>query len=232
MSTRYGQAEGRVVVTGGVRSHTQLDQGALDVPGYLEWVYPANIRAISQLDTNSYGWSWLVDGTPVSNPDARIVVQLSPGSHTIKALAMMADQLVDTMSATVFVHLSAAISGPSQVAPYESNTWSAAIPAGSPPYSYEWWDGGNYLGSDGEVTLSFTPAPSTHLLEVHVTDSQGNTGTTSYQVTVTSCDPNDPNCGDTNRTPRGVTPLSRRRAPWASYRNRTCTTTTIAEELP
>ena len=171
MTTIFGHAPGRVILAGGVAYHTAADQSSLDVPP-LSTLYPSTIRAIPQADTNSYGWSWQVDGAIVNNPDARLTTTLMPGYHTVKALAQLSDLTVDTIHATVYSQFSVSVSGETAPAANSATEYAVNIGMGTAPFAIRWFLDGSQIATDPSVTLTFA-ANAQHTLSASVVDANG-----------------------------------------------------------
>lgn len=85
-----------------------------------------------------------------------------------------------------------AISGPSIAAPFSQVTWSAVISRGAPPFTYQWFLNGSLVGTAQSLTL--TTGGSDFTLRVDVRDPQGVLGTSSSEITVSSCPPPQITC--------------------------------------
>lgn len=182
-STSYGFAQARVIVTGTAVGGS----GYIVVPSSVTTANPTLLRAVTVTDTNSYRFSWLVDGQDPQNPDAQLTTSLSslPGYHDVYAFARRADNTVDTLHASVYSTFVVSISGPSSVPPYTQYTWSSVIPGGYPPYSYQWTRDGTVVGTAANYTTTFAPSQQ-HTIALNVTDSHGFTASSSIVVTSTA----------------------------------------------
>ena len=199
--THYGPAEAFITMSGAAR----VFGGDLLVSGNAATGALAAFRAYTDVDTNAYKFSWRIDGVSIKNNDADLTYTFwKPGNHEVIAFASYLTG-VDTIRKTVWADFVASVSGPAQVSPYESNTWSAAIPGGYPPYTYQWYIDNNPAGTGSSITASFPPETQHHLT-FEVWDSQGFYTTAAqpaFWVHVSSgnCPPNDPNCVEYSRVP-------------------------------
>jgi hypothetical protein len=181
--TNHGQGRAYIQLSGG--AHTQ---GArlLVAPGEGLQV---SLRAKTDADTNSYNYSWLIDGQPVATNNAVVSHPFtSPGTYSVTAYAAYWDG-VDTISTSVRIY-DASISGPTNVRPFAICSWSAYTNGGLSPYSYawsgpgatsgtgEWFDYQNGVPSGGSFTLS-----------LNVTDAGGLTIPLNKTITVSSSAP-------------------------------------------
>lgn len=80
--------------------------------------------------------------------------------------------------------LNVSISGPTEIPPGATCTWTASVANGTPPFSYNWTIDGNFAGTAYSATGSKDPGnfSSSFLVRVSVTDSGGSSG--ERQITV------------------------------------------------
>lgn len=76
----------------------------------------------------------------------------------------------------------ASIVGPSSVQANAPCLWSASV-SGTPPYTYYWTKDGGFIGSDADVTTSFSQSGTLYL---QVWDAYGQPGNSSKPITVSS----------------------------------------------
>jgi len=74
--------------------------------------------------------------------------------------------------------------GPANVRPFATCAWQGSAEGGTPPYSFEWYAGGGYVGS-GEW-LEYANAGSDFTLQLIARDAAGEVKSTSMTVTVSS----------------------------------------------
>lgn len=151
-------------------------------------------RIQTEWDTSGYRFQWYLDGTP-STPDTGAVFATSFsdfGTHTLRVDQILSDNSVVTSYQTVNVVMSVGITGPSGgINPYEEEDWSASIPFGHAPYTYQWYIDGSPAGTDASLSsVGFLPSTS-HDITVDVWDSQSHHASAATSVITNSgtCDP-------------------------------------------
>jgi hypothetical protein len=184
--TVYGQAHAYLTLSGSALTAP----GYLVVPGQVVAGIPSQLRAVTDVDTNSYTFSWNVDGTGVAYNDARLTTTFAtPGTHQVTAYATNAAGGVQTISSTVSVALNVSFGGSSSAKPGASVTYSAIIGSGgTAPFSYQWLLNGGQVGTGSTYRYTFG-AHCTATLQLNVTDAAGHSGSNSSDLYLI-----DPNC--------------------------------------
>lgn len=178
--TTYGPATAFVTMSGSARL----------TPGYMVLPYApinqtfADFRAVTDVDTNAYQFSWNVDGTTLPASDsARLRTTFStPGVHHVTAFAMNAAGGVDTITSAVTVQLGITINGPLSVTQNSTGTYSATVGAGgASPYTYQWKKNGSAVGTGATYTY-FAARCGIVTITVDITDVHGYIGHGSTDV--------------------------------------------------
>jgi hypothetical protein len=178
--TIYGDAKAYLTMSGGNRAYGANIAPTLVVPA----IYTgsaATLRAETEVDTNSYSFDWVVDGVSIAHNDARLTYAFSlPGNHSVTASAHYLTG-TETISATVYSAFYLGISGPPSIDPNDGGTWSAYIPGGYPPYSYQWYFDGSPAGNGSSYSTTWGPSQN-HTIGLYVSDSHGFNGYQTMDV--------------------------------------------------
>jgi hypothetical protein len=148
---------------------------------------PTTLRAVTSVDTNSYHFSWRVDGQDVpGNDDALLGYTFGlPGNHDVTAFASYQTG-VETIHASVYSAMVVRINGPQSMDPDAgAGHWDAYIPGGYPPYTYQWYVDGS-PGSTASYLERFFDPTTSHDISVTVRDSHGFTATDVITVITTA----------------------------------------------
>lgn len=180
---------------------------------------PVSYRAYPTADTTGYWFKWFLDGThQTSDTNATFTRTFTAaGSYTVRVDQYLLDT-VYSVTANLTVPVALALSGPNEVQPYTTNSYSASASYGTSPYSYSWEVDGSSAGTGSSLNTTTWLPESQHEVRANVTDANGKTGTNSMWVVVnTGCDPQDPNCGEmgapASASPSGPRTIPGRRTP-------------------
>lgn len=150
-------------------------------------------RVQSLWDSSGYRYQWFVNNTPISGATgATFHYTFSDfGTYPLRVDVMGSDDSVRTTSVNVSAPFGGSIVGPSSLEPFEEYSWSANIPFGHPPYTYEWQVDGTTIGTGTSMSHIFNDPGSSHSVILTVDDSQSRTFTTSLGVSVSTgnCNP-------------------------------------------
>ncbi|MEM3454484.1 MAG: PKD domain-containing protein [Thermoproteota archaeon] len=140
--------------------------------------------------TPPYTYSWSVpDGTPSTGTNSSITTQWSTGGITTVSVTVT-DSTGKTASANMSVtvtRVNVSISGPTTVTQNTNYTYTASVSGGTPPYTYSWSTTGGTpsTGTNSSFTTQWSTV-GTKTISLTVTDSNGCSGSSSFNVNVSS----------------------------------------------
>lgn len=167
----------------------------------------ALMRSQPEWDTSGYTFKWLADGNEVAGATGAQYLSsfANAGTHQLANVTIRADNTADTVSTSVTVLLSVAITGPSQVVENVSSHWDAAAYGGS-SYQYQWYvDYSTAGGNQSYLDVALGPGGTNHRITVTVTDGNGHSNSSDLDVYAQYAD--CPSCQPYTRILPSVAPI-------------------------
>ena len=177
-----GIAEGWKILPGNIDPNAQQLLG----PRGVATGQSATWRSYPSWDTTAYSYKWVVDGQLISSAaDAQYATSLATGLHTLSNVTIRADNSRDSITMNVKA-FNVSISGPTNVRPMATCSWSGSASGGAAPYSYSW----SAIGASGtgpffDYTNDAVDG-SSFTVQLTVTDAEGYPVTVSQAVSVHS----------------------------------------------
>lgn len=131
-----------------------------------------------------YRMEWYRSGTPVGSGTS---YSASVGTADFPLRVEISDVYGRTAAGFMQVDVDGVLAlytGPTEISPTESVTWTATPSGGFGPYRYDWYEDGEWVADGQSYTSSGYPAWSTFNLRVQITDSRGATDGTTKLINV------------------------------------------------
>lgn len=153
-------------------------------PGSVNGGNSASFDGTATNGTTPYGYQWRVNSSVQGQSGTSFSqVWSNIGTDTVWFRAIDANGKADSASSILSVLFWADISGPAELEQGTFGTWTVNIPAGTPPFTYDWLLDGNDMGSSTSVTGGWDDLGS-HTVEMRAGDAAGHHADNIFNVTV------------------------------------------------
>jgi len=154
-------------------------------PGSVNGGTSASFTGAATNGASPYGYQWRVNNAVQSGQTGTSFSQVwsNIGTDTVWFRASDAHGVADSASSILSVIFWADIEGPAQLEQGTFGTWTVNIPAGTPPFTYDWLLDGLDMGGGTSVTGGWDDLGS-HTVEMRAGDAAGHTTDNIFNVTV------------------------------------------------